>query len=534
MLEEVIKLEERRTKVRFWAPVPHIFRWGPHDVPENADHNDDDDPDVIQGLHPVDSESTGDLGLPKKRDPDALPPRNALELILNTVYHALNGITTGNSLFAIKAGLISVALCLPYLIQESAAYAFIGLGLSRFRGDTTFGLAARIIATFSGGLVGMVTWYISAGSGRGSPYSLAAVCGVCFPFFFMVRLYCPIPPMTNIVAFVTAILVLGYSYQSTHQFVPAPQGVGWDVAWRRFVLVTIGVVAAFLGSMLPPNMTLRRYQRSLLSTTCTELGTIYCSIITFATFTPRTQARMEEIISSLVATRAKLNRSSALSTNIVYEFSLRGRWPKKRYQQILELQLAIAYSLSHLMSVMEHLEPSWTRAFLKRARFLDPDFQGDVLAVISMISSSLRTGNPLPQVTPCPLLDRFMMRYHGLDVIHQDSEEDYGLPRLLTLDTLKDEQYLMFCVGISIAYRIMNRLDRLMLATKEIVGEQYHIHGVGVGAWNLDSLPSQGQGSSSGAGFPLSPSLTSQRGANTSAGISFGASVGAQTPVKEV
>ncbi len=43
----------------------------------------------------------------------------------------------------------------------------------------------------------------------------------------------------------------------------------------------------------------------------------------------------------------------------------------------------IAYLLSHLMSVLQHLEPAWTRAFLRRTRFLDPEFQGDVLAVIS-------------------------------------------------------------------------------------------------------------------------------------------------------
>lgn len=36
------------------------------------------------------------------------------------------------------------------------------------------------------------------------------------------------------------------------------------------------------------------------------------------------------------------------------------------------------------MSVIGHLEPAWTRAFLRRTRFLDADFQGDVLAVISM------------------------------------------------------------------------------------------------------------------------------------------------------
>lgn len=36
-------------------------------------------------------------------------------------------------------------------------------------------------------------------------------------------------------------------------------------------------------------------------------------------------------------------------------------------------------------------------------------------------------------------------------------------------------------MGISTAYGVINRLDMLMLAVKEVVGEQYHIHGVGAG-----------------------------------------------------
>jgi hypothetical protein len=59
-----------------------------------------------------------------------------------------------------------------------------------------------------------------------------------------------------------------------------------------------------------------------------------------------------------------------------------------------------------------------------------------------MIASSLRTGTPLPHITPSPLIDRFMLKYHGLDVIHRDAEEDYGLPRTLTMDVLRNEQYL--------------------------------------------------------------------------------------------
>jgi hypothetical protein len=39
----------------------------------------------------------------------------------------------------------------------------------------------------------------------------------------------------------------------------------------------------------------------------------------------------------------------------------------------------------------------------------------------------------------------------------------------------------MFCVGIATAFNVINRLDQLMLAVKEVVGEHYHIHGVGGG-----------------------------------------------------
>ena len=81
------------------------------------------------------------------------------------------------------------------------------LTLARFRGDTTFGLVARIISTFGGGLTGAAVWHISTGAGRGNPYGLAAVCAVAFPFFFYVRLYLPGPPVPNIIFFTTTALV---------------------------------------------------------------------------------------------------------------------------------------------------------------------------------------------------------------------------------------------------------------------------------------------------------------------------------------
>ncbi|ESK92525.1 hypothetical protein Moror_4433 [Moniliophthora roreri MCA 2997] len=487
LLDEVIRLEKERCHHRLWTPVSRLFRWSGWELDDRAINHDDEDPDFVQGITPT---IMNDLGMASPRDPDALPPSNSFEWVVSGLYKFITSLGGGNALYAVKAGILTTLMCLPSFIRSSSQFAYNNrfiwaiimaqLTLARFRGDTTFGQVARITSTFLGGLVGMVIWYISAGSGNGNPFGLAAVCAVAMPFIFYLRLYYPGPPMTVLIFLVTTFLVVGYSYQDAHIILPGNPGVGWNVAWRRFVLVTVGVTAAFLFSFFPPSYTIRRYQRATLATTTSEIGAIYCAILSYAS--SRSAEESQEIVTSLVAIRSKLNRSAVLKANAIYEFSLRGRWPAKRYQRVLELQLSLTYSLSHLLSVIEHLEPAWTRAFLSRTRFSDPNFQGDILAVISMIATALRTGNPLPQITPCPLIDRFMLKYHGLNVVSREAEEDYGLPRTLTPETLENEQYMIFCVGVSTAFSIISRLDRLMLAVKEIVGEDYHIHGIGLTA----------------------------------------------------
>ncbi|KZV73701.1 hypothetical protein PENSPDRAFT_602548 [Peniophora sp. CONT] len=485
-LELALELETKRTKTRLWwadSALWKIWKWSIWDLHSNDEREDDENPDVIQG-----ADTNNDLGEAMWRDPDAMPPSNWFERIMAALYHGARSLGGANVLFALKAGILTVVLSIPSLLKSTAGFAyaerfswavFMGqLTLARFRGDTSFGLVARIVSTFFGGLVGTAMWYISTGDGRGNSYGLAAVCAVCFPFFFFGRLYWPGPPMSNIIFFVTIVLIIGFSWQNTHFIAGSFSAYGINLAWRRFLLVTCGVVAAFIFSLLPPSATLRAYQRRTYATTISEIGGAYCAIVSFAN-SRGSHENTREIMQRLVAIRLKLKRSMFLKTNIVYEFSLRGKWPTKRYQKVLEIQIEISNLLSHLLSVVEHLEPVWSRAFLRRTRFLDADFQGDVLAVISLISTALRTGAPLPQITPCPLLERFIVHGHGLNVIRHEQDDDYGLPRTMTIDTLENEQYSVFCVGVSTAFGIVNRLDRLMVATKELVGEQYHIHGVG-------------------------------------------------------
>lgn len=87
-----------------------------------------------------------------------------------------------------------------------------------------------------------------------------------------------------------------------------------------------------------------------------------------------------------------------------------------------------------------------------------------------------------------------MLHKHGLNVVGPDQDDPYGLPRTVTIETMENEQYLyasytlislsaqhdvrIFCVAQTTAFNIVTRLDRLMVATKELVGEQYHIAGM--------------------------------------------------------
>lgn len=48
-----------------------------------------------------------DLGMAKRRDPDALPPSNAFELLMYWVHDLLGALAAGNSIFALKAGLLT-------------------------------------------------------------------------------------------------------------------------------------------------------------------------------------------------------------------------------------------------------------------------------------------------------------------------------------------------------------------------------------------------------------------------------------------
>uniref|UniRef100_V5GRQ2 ER transporter 6TM N-terminal domain-containing protein n=1 Tax=Kalmanozyma brasiliensis (strain GHG001) TaxID=1365824 RepID=V5GRQ2_KALBG len=481
-----------------------------------------------------------DLGTTRARDPDALDPEGFLQVVGHTIYFWSRRPFHGNTLFGVKAAVLIALVSLPAFMKSSAGWCYENraiwaifmaqLTLARFRGETAFALLSRILATVIGGVFALVIWYISTGDGRGNAFGLGATTAVTFPFLMLFRIYFPGPPITPIIASVTTALIVGYSWKDVTNPLPGAPGYGWDTAWRRLVAVIIGVSAAYVFSYLPPTSTLRQYQRLSHAATIAELGRIYCAVVGIAshphqqggstgptTKSTQMQSRPESRRASLhhnneearsqielvpqaeehqllnahpssdlvrkriIAIRAKLRRLSMISVNVSYEFSLRGRWPAARYRELFDVQMQISKLLSHCLAIFERLGAAYSIALLRRTRFLDPRFLGDVVSVISMCSTALKTGEPLPQVTPCPLVDRFMDTPHGFNTyLPQDlagpmDDVLASLPAKITMSTLQDAEYMTFSVGVATLFGLVVRIDKLCVAVKELVGESYAV-----------------------------------------------------------
>lgn len=398
----------------------------------------------------------------------------------------------------IKTGIVTVLVALPSLLRSSAGWSYRNRAIwplimsqlvtARHRGEVLFGLFTRAIATFLGAIIGLIIWYIASGNGIANHYAMAVVTAVAFPIVMLGRLNFPGPPITPIITCVTVALIVGYSWQDARNPIPGNPGIGWDVAWRRFIEVLIGAAASYVMAVLPPSSSMRTYFRLSHATTIRETGALFCTAVTIAA-TPSQRHDLPRVQAQLLAVRAKIRRLALLKGSISYEWSLRGKWPVRRYSELERIELRVLRLLTHTTTIYEHLGPAYTRALLDRTHFLDPLFLADCIAVLSMCTTSLRTRQPLPQIVPV-LIDRYLSTALGFKVRKEaqferglddedshdgsapakgefdiDGDEDdvtsrprdaqnvfAGLPHKVTFETLCDEQYQTFAVGAQVAF----------------------------------------------------------------------------------
>jgi len=159
-----------------------------------------------------------------------------------------------------------------------------------------------------------------------------------------------------------------------------------------------------------------------------------------------------------------------------WEGNIRGAWPSKTYFELLDVETEMLANLAQLAGALLHLDPAWRVRLLHRSKVLNPNLITDVIAVFSLVSQSLRTGEPLHEVVPRNLVDR-VFYHHTLLPAEDPNILD---PNMLDgarkqpeseLDQLRSEEFMSYATGVAAVFKILTLLDELHRITKTLCGE---------------------------------------------------------------
>ncbi|EPS95103.1 hypothetical protein FOMPIDRAFT_1038634 [Fomitopsis schrenkii] len=432
-----------------------------------------------------------------RRDPDGRPPSNPMQYIMNSIHHAWLWAQTPEALFAFKMVFITIALWIPSVCRSSAKFIYEQKGLwalimaqttlNIYAADQIFNIFARVLGTFVGLVLGLLAWYIGSAKGIGNPYGMAAVVAVFLVPVVFFRLFTPMQYLPGVLlAGVTWALIIGYSWLDGHIVVLGNVGIGWSVAWRRFVLVVIGVAASSIMMLLPPQSA-RRSVRLRCAGTLTSISYLY-SHLTAAwissepfsageeddaadkndpTQLPWMQEFRERFLE--IAQQLQLLRTQAAIAKL--EGNVRGKWPAEEYAQLVQIESEMTWALGVLGGSLSELDDDTRVGLLKHTVVVNPNFIGDVMSAFLLISQSLRTGEPLHQSQSQDLVERAF--YHGSSPATMPGVDEAAIrdSRLKRLQSVTDYEYMFYASSVVAVFRMLESLNEARRITARLCGE---------------------------------------------------------------
>ncbi|KAL0565348.1 hypothetical protein V5O48_016677 [Marasmius crinis-equi] len=351
--------------------------------------------------------------------------------------------------------------------------------LNIYASDQIFNLVTRLMGTAAGLVLGLAAWYMGNGHGNGNPYGAAAAVGLWnIPLIFL-RLYAPpqyLPAVLLTAA--TYALIVGYSWVDAHLAPFASPGVGWDVAWKRFVLVAIGSGASFVMMMLPPQSgrkDVRRRNASLIAAISNLYAFLVATWISEDSSPKRDKdGTGEDNLSSkhelssavwpgefrkrIFQLAEEVNNIRQLTHLAKWEGSIRGRWPAEDYQALVEVQAEMIPPLVQLANALVKMDDQWRLKFLHSTRVLNPNFITEVMSIFSIMSQALRTGEPLQEVLHQKLVGRFFYHHH-----HQ-LDRRVGA-ETVTIEQMTSLDYMYYATAVVAVFQLLQVTGRFRVAT---------------------------------------------------------------------
>jgi len=485
LLEFILRLMELRTEHRLWWPskLQYALSWlffGKHLAPSL---NSSDAVDESQTSKRVDPDSDdGAIGDPAQeayrhlrlvRGYKGASARRSP--VTRAIIKSRDWLFSVSGMFALRMVVVTLVTAIISVIPHSSGFFYREKGIwvvitaqlciLTYMSDFTFSLLTRIVGTITGGVLGMLVWYIGSGDGTGNPYGLAATTAVVLPTVLWLRIFLPPVYVKATILFgVTFCLVIGFSYDMHHLRLYGLPGVGYRAFWKRLVGVLIGCLVAAVVQIFPKPPSATRHVCDTLSNTTATLADHYALLLSHWGHAEQQSplgAVAEEISITVADTLLSLSGSIAY---LQYEISLTpfDRVVLRDAQTELE---HVNQALRRLLNLSTSLPNELQERFSQITGFQEERTIGDVMAVLSLIELALTTGCGLPERLPTPLVMRF----------YESRRLKNGVPMLNTT-LVRDEEYRRYCVALSAYLKFLSSIDSLVLVLKRALGEVHVIH----------------------------------------------------------
>ncbi|RSL58415.1 hypothetical protein CEP54_007833 [Fusarium duplospermum] len=142
-----------------------------------------------------------------------------------------------------------------------------------------------------------------------------------------------------------------------------------------------------------------------------------------------------------------------------------GPFNQRVLRQAQEQCQYINQALRSLLKLAGSLPKELQERLVRTAGILEDRSIGDIMAVLGIIKQALRTGSPLPERLPTPLVRRAIESYLA-----------QGGDAILTTTLVKDENHRRYCVAVTLYLKFLTSIDDLLLVLKAALGERHIIY----------------------------------------------------------
>ncbi|KAF3770583.1 hypothetical protein M406DRAFT_245783 [Cryphonectria parasitica EP155] len=444
------------TKKHLIAPSLHHLRKWALSIFQEDDSSGEDSPDILErGGNVV---FVGEAWLHKK-DPEHLPPTNALEKIGNSLRNFSNFFGSAESIFGLRVAIATMTVGIAAFLESSQAFfieqrvvwalIIIAIGMTQTSGQSIFGFFCRVAGTAVAMVNCYIIWYIVDTRLPGVLVFLWLFTFVEYYFFFKYPRFIPMV----MICIVTQYLIIGYELQTQALGIAASTASGqryyplYELAPYRLATVAGGALVAFFWTVFPRPLTDRTWLRKDLSATLYLLANYYSVI-----YTTMRSALTEDIGSteipgsaahSLFKVRRKLYGKLLLlipsiqaHTNFQkFEPSLGGKFPAEQYQdmihrctRMMNYFTLMSYILTYApKESVEESDRAWRRVLGEVLDEVTP-LHVQMLSTLTLLSNALMSGQSLPPLMALPKPYEMTRRLLSFTPIQSDETEAHNAP----------------------------------------------------------------------------------------------------------